>query len=174
MRLIWYHQQWLKCCMPYEGKSQKGRTTEKSNWKGHIDLVSRNAGSHNILNNLNKRNMYFFMTSRRFASCRILSQWRCVTVAAGAHKFWFHLYRIIILRDLATESALQSAATVLEQFLQTASLGEFERRLTMLTTFRCNAFCGVHKNLNDFPIPWICFLREDQADEYCLEAHWYS
>ena len=54
-------------------------------------------------------------------------------VAAGAHHSWFHLYRTLLLRDAALLD--QSAATAVQQYLQTATLGEFAERLTMVKTF---------------------------------------
>ena len=54
-------------------------------------------------------------------------------MAAGAHHSWFHLYRTLLLRDAALLD--QSAATAVQQYLQTATLGEFAERLTMVKTF---------------------------------------
>lgn len=55
---------------------------------------------------------------------------------AGAHRSWFHLYRLIVADQNRSPESYQETATILEKFLQTASLGEFERRLDMLATFR--------------------------------------
>ena len=92
-------------------------------------------------------------------------------VPAGAHRSWFHLYRVLMSADAAAGNTLppgangastdhapaanggvpagdlqgqgdpgerrrRSAAVAVEQFVQTAPLGEFERRLELLTSFR--------------------------------------
>ncbi len=57
-------------------------------------------------------------------------------MAAGAHKSWFHLFRMLLARPVMDAQALQEAATTLEQFLQTASLGEYGARLDMVGSFR--------------------------------------
>lgn len=55
---------------------------------------------------------------------------------AGANSSWFHLFRMLLINDSSEdEAAAVSVATTVEQFLQTASLGEFEKRLDMISTF---------------------------------------
>ena len=90
---------------------------------------------------------------------------------AGAHRSWFHLYRVLMLADAAADDTLlagasgattdhapaanggglaqdvqgrgdpgerrrRNAAVAVEQFVQTAPQGEFERRLELLASFR--------------------------------------
>ncbi len=78
-----------------------------------------------------------------------------VTCDAGAHRSWFHLYRVLLLEDgrdgaarapgangngaADGEAVRRSAAVAVEQFVQTAPLGEFERRLELLHSFRRGA-----------------------------------
>ncbi|KAK9809153.1 hypothetical protein WJX72_010301 [[Myrmecia] bisecta] len=64
--------------------------------------------------------------------------------AAGAHRTWFHLYRILAGGQAAQAAdgtvaeapQLGDTALAIEQFLQSATLGEFERRLQMVCSFR--------------------------------------
>lgn len=53
---------------------------------------------------------------------------------AGANSSWFFLFRILLLEQASHEAAAGIAATV-EQFLQTATLGEFKSRLNMIQDF---------------------------------------
>jgi hypothetical protein len=81
-----------------------------------------------------------------------------ITCDAGAHRSWFHLYRVLLLEDARDgaarapgadagadggavdgAAARRSAAVAVEQFVQTAPLGEFERRLELLHSFRRGA-----------------------------------
>ena len=78
-----------------------------------------------------------------------------VAVQAGAHRSWFHLYRMLMLPrpqpdgappDDATgaqhaeldeqQKQQQQRAVAVEQFMQSAPLGEYQRRLDLLWAFR--------------------------------------
>ena len=60
--------------------------------------------------------------------------------SAGAHRAWFHLYNL--LATVASSSQQQGKdfgqafAAAVEQFLQTSTIGEYERRLEMVQTLR--------------------------------------
>lgn len=62
-------------------------------------------------------------------------------MCAGAHQAWFHLHGL--LSTLQSEAAASSGslaqgfAAAVEQFLQSATVGEFARRLDMVQTLRC-------------------------------------
>ena len=78
---------------------------------------------------------------------RVLQQLKVVSLFmsphfanAGAHRAWFHLYNLLstIASDIQ-QSILdlgQAFAVAVEQFIQTATLGEFERRMQMVQTLR--------------------------------------
>ena len=73
---------------------------------------------------------------------------------AGAHRSWFHLYRMLMLPPPAPDAApagcsdgphaqlddqqkqRQQRAVALEQFMQSSPLGEYRRRLDLLWVFR--------------------------------------
>lgn len=73
---------------------------------------------------------------------------------AGAHRSWFHLYRMLMLSPPARDAApadgsdgpraeldeeqkrQQQRAVAVEQFMQSAPLGEYRRRLDLLWAFR--------------------------------------
>ena len=66
-------------------------------------------------------------------------------VAAGAHRTWFHLYRLVLEQppDMhitaeagQEEERVQRVALAVEQFLQTSTVGEYEQRLSMVWSFR--------------------------------------
>lgn len=52
--------------------------------------------------------------------------------ARGAHRSWPHIYRLLT----ATDSPLSDVFQTLEHFVQTSTLGEFEARLALLTSFQ--------------------------------------
>ncbi len=95
-------------------------------------------------------------------------------VAAGAHHSWFHLYRTLLLRDAALLD--QSAATAVQQYLQTATLGEFAERLTMVKTFGWVALSACTKK-RGHDYTWMagkrhfsCLQEHDGSDTCLLEA----
>ena len=65
--------------------------------------------------------------------------------SAGAHRTWFHLLGLLIeqpsrgaVDSLPVEeqdAQLSQLAVAIEQFLQSATLGEFAKRLALLATF---------------------------------------
>lgn len=79
------------------------------------------------------------------------SQHGCFTQAviiydAGAHRTWFHLYRLVLEQpqeppeaqpEEAAHQQVQQVALAVEQFLQTSTVGEYDRRLNMVWSFRC-------------------------------------
>lgn len=88
--------------------------------------------------------------------------------AAGANQSWFHLYEVVQPPAAAeagddaaadAEEALSAAGTTLEQFMQTATLGEFAARLALLAAFRRHAAVQVkHETLQR----WVnCILLCD-------------
>jgi hypothetical protein len=73
-------------------------------------------------------------------------------MCAGAHQSWFHLYEVVQppVTDAADNSGiadevevLSAAATALEQFMQTATLGEYSARLALLASFQRHASAQV-------------------------------
>lgn len=97
---------------------------------------------------------------------------------AGAHKAWFHLYRLIMLpqppaelpaADAAGEQEqeqgmqAQQRAVAAEQFMQSAPLGEYASRLGLLWAFRClfAPFCSVLDSTRHA----VC------VDALCLQRH---
>lgn len=64
---------------------------------------------------------------------------------AGAHRTWFHLLGLLIeqpsrngvdaLSEEEQDKQLSQLAVAIEQFLQSATLGEFAKRLRLLSTF---------------------------------------
>ena len=82
----------------------------------------------------------------------------------GANSSWFHLFRMLVTQHPISDEASQETASTMEQFLQTASLGEFERRLELIATFRsvvcpciaparsaCKSECSKTDNFGRFP-----------------------
>ncbi|KAL0028971.1 hypothetical protein WJX77_009058 [Trebouxia sp. C0004] len=65
--------------------------------------------------------------------------------AAGAHRTWFHLYRLVLEQPPEAHAEeegrqqIQQVAIAVEQFLQTSTVGEYEQRLNMVWSFRCHA-----------------------------------
>ncbi len=76
---------------------------------------------------------------------------------------WFHLYRLVLEQPVEAEAQeegqqqVQQVALAVEQFLQTSTVGEYERRLDMVWSFRsaslssaqvvtscCNAEYNIH------------------------------
>ena len=58
-------------------------------------------------------------------------------VYAGAHRSWFHLYRMLMAPSEANADAAElDMAVAVEQFMQSATLGEYQRRLDLIWTFR--------------------------------------
>ena len=61
---------------------------------------------------------------------------------AGAHRTWFHLYRLVLENPQTPQSGEQAqqqteqVGLAVEQFLQTSTVGEWEQRLDMLWSFR--------------------------------------
>ena len=70
---------------------------------------------------------------------------------AGAHRTWFHLYRLVLSTPEPTKDTEEAqnksqqaqhaqqarqVALAVEQFLQTSTVGEFSRRLEMVWSFR--------------------------------------
>ena len=56
---------------------------------------------------------------------------------AGAHRSWFHLYRMLMMHGAADSIAGEhDMAIAVEQFMQSATLGEYQRRLHLMWTFR--------------------------------------
>ena len=53
--------------------------------------------------------------------------------AEGAHRSWFHVYRLVMRP--AADLSLEEVAQTLEHFVQTATLGEFRERLALIATF---------------------------------------
>eukprot|EP00884_Botryococcus_braunii_P010665 jgi/Botrbrau1/195/Bobra.0022s0175.1 len=95
-----------------------------------------------------------------------LASWRTLLAAsarhhaAGAHRMFFHLRRLLLVppeagsgSGTASDGRIEEGGTAgiadvaiaIEQFLQTSTLGEFERRLNMVWSFRCQA--AVDKSL---------------------------
>ena len=60
--------------------------------------------------------------------------------AAAAAKYWFHLYSTItsLLNDKGGTSDLTSVQSTLRQFMESATLGQYEARLRMLRAFACH------------------------------------
>ena len=57
--------------------------------------------------------------------------------SAGAHQLWFHLYRMLFTgRDAAGSQLDGQTVQAVEHFVQTATLGEYRERLSMLWSFR--------------------------------------
>ena len=62
--------------------------------------------------------------------------------AAGAHRTWFHLYRLVLehpqvfQRQQEAQQQIEQVGLAIEQFLQTSTVGEWEQRLDMLWSFR--------------------------------------
>lgn len=85
---------------------------------------------------------------------------------AGANQSWFHLYEVVqppaadTLVDAgdaaAVEDALSAAGTTLEQFMQTATLGEYAARLALLASFHRHA--SVQVDLRKVPQEPIGFM----------------
>lgn len=67
---------------------------------------------------------------------------KAVLLLTGAHRTWFHLYRLVLERppEAHTEEEMQQqtqqVAAAVEQFLQTSTVGEYEQRLNMVWSFR--------------------------------------
>ena len=57
---------------------------------------------------------------------------------AGAHASWFHLHRLLLPNHETAldRSHAESLSVAMEQFMQSSSLGEFQRRLDLLWSFR--------------------------------------
>ena len=71
-------------------------------------------------------------------------------MVAGANQSWFHLYEVVQPpavdpAELNADGgvALSAAGTALEQFMQTAMLGEYSARLALLASFRRHAAAQV-------------------------------
>ena len=68
---------------------------------------------------------------------------------AGANRTWFHLLELLVEQPAADaehvlplderQARLSTLAVATEQFLQTATIGEFGARLRLLTTFEAHA-----------------------------------
>ena len=69
----------------------------------------------------------------------------------GAHRTWFHLYRLVMeqlgegeaeeAKQEEAQQQTQQVALAVEQFLQTSTVGEYEQRLSMVWSFRCFVCC---------------------------------
>lgn len=58
---------------------------------------------------------------------------------AGAHRSWFHLYRMLMMPAGTVDeadAAEQDKAVSVEQFMQSATLGEYQSRLDLIWSFR--------------------------------------
>lgn len=86
---------------------------------------------------------------------------------AGAHKFWFHLYRIILSPSTQDASSLQETATLLEQFAQTASIGEFKRRLEMIAIFRWELKITILKPLKASKLRGPPYITTTEVISHC-------
>lgn len=51
-------------------------------------------------------------------------------------KWWFHLYTLILE---SSDNNSEDLSTVLEQFMESSSLGEYQARLNLLYVFHCHA-----------------------------------
>ena len=76
-------------------------------------------------------------------------------MVAGANQSWFHLYEVVQPPAVDTAElnadggvALSAAGTALEQFMQTATLGEYSARLALLASFRRHAAAQVRAIVN--------------------------
>lgn len=93
-----------------------------------------------------------------------LASWRGLlhrtvkTVADSAYLSWFHLHRIFFIGD----SSSRSVGPVLEDFLQSAPLGEFECRLSLLL--------GFHRQL----LAYACIQEESSSRSRELAAVLYN
>jgi hypothetical protein len=74
-------------------------------------------------------------------------------MGAGAHQSWFHLYEVVQPPavdmgdlDAADGDALSAAGTALEQFMQTATMGEYSARLALLASFQRHAAAQVRSS----------------------------
>jgi hypothetical protein len=65
----------------------------------------------------------------------------CECWNAGADESWFHLYQIVQPAESTgtVEDDVTSSAVALEQFMQTATLGEYSPRLQLLLSFKAQA-----------------------------------
>ncbi len=63
---------------------------------------------------------------------------------AGADQSWFHLYEVTAPEGDGTDEdeKVAAAAVALEQFMQTAPLGEYVARLQLLASFRRQSQVG--------------------------------
>ena len=85
---------------------------------------------------------------------------------AGAHRTWFHLLGLLIeqpsrsgvqgLPEEEQEQQLSQLAVAIEQFLQSATLGEFAKRLRLLSTFERHVQAQVRASL--FPLIIPCLI----------------
>lgn len=57
---------------------------------------------------------------------------------AEAHSSWFHLYRLLLPDQGPAQDSnhAEGLAAAIEQFMQSASLGEYQRRLDLVWSFR--------------------------------------
>ena len=84
---------------------------------------------------------------------------------AGAHRTWFHLLGLLIeqpsrsaaqaLPQEEQEAQLSQLAVAIEQFLQSATLGEFALRLRLLSTFERHVQAQVRASLLSLILPCI-------------------
>ena len=75
-------------------------------------------------------------------------------LSEGAHRTWFHLLGLLIEQPTRKsvsaqsmeeqDSQLSHLAVAIEQFLQSATLGEFDKRLRLLSTFERHVQAEVH------------------------------
>jgi hypothetical protein len=75
-------------------------------------------------------------------------------MVSGAHQSWFHLYEVVqppavdmADSEAADGDALSAAGTALEQFMQTATMGEYSARLALLASFCRHAAAQVNSCL---------------------------
>jgi hypothetical protein len=79
---------------------------------------------------------------------------------AGAHQSWFHLYELVQPPaddgiGAVDDEALSTVGTALEQFMQTATLGEYSARLALLASFQRHASMQVNSGALSHPIKEI-------------------
>lgn len=57
---------------------------------------------------------------------------------AEAHKSWFHLYRLLLpdQENVEDRNHAESLAAAVEQFMQSSPMGEYQRRLDLVWSFR--------------------------------------
>ena len=81
-------------------------------------------------------------------------------VAADASKLWFHLYSTIstMLKDSGEQTDIAQVQQTLRQFMESASLGQYESRLAMINAFVAHVIQSTPSGRNEEQQQLLCIL----------------